>query len=102
MNGQESTIYPQSGNGPITLSGESNAQRVTAGSKAVWKLVLKPRQTGKMRVRVLLNIVYGSEDSPEWDISINDNSNKLWESAKLTPPDVEFNMEGLGGKELRI
>ncbi|MCX6650069.1 MAG: transcription elongation factor Spt5 [Methanomassiliicoccales archaeon] len=102
MNGQESTLIPQSGNGPVTLSGENKAQRVTAGSKAVWKLVLKLRQAGKVKVRIVLGIDYGSEDSPEWDISINANSNTLWESAKLTPPDVEFNMEGLGGKEISL
>jgi len=100
MNGQESTQFPQYGNGPLTLSGENNAQRVTAGSSAVWKLVLKPRQTGKMKVRVLLTISYGTEDSPEWDISISDGSGVLWESAKLTIPDVDFNMEGPGGKEI--
>lgn len=102
MNDQEINQSPQFGNAPLTLSGESGAQRVTAGSSAVWKLVLKPQQANKMKVRVLLTIDYGSEDSPEWEVSISDTSGKLWESAKLTPPDIEFNMEGLGGKELTL
>jgi len=102
MNDQESTQLPQYGNGPLTLSGEANAQRVTAGSSAVWKLVLKPRQTSKMKVRMLLTIDYGTEDSPEWEVSISDASGKLWESAKLTNPDIEFNMEGPGGKEITL
>ncbi len=100
MNAQETNQFPQFGNGPLTLSGDNNAQRVTAGSSAVWKLVLKPRQTNKMKVRVLLTIDYGTEDSPEWDVSISDASGTLWESAKLTNPDVEFFMEGPGGKEI--
>jgi len=102
MNDQETNQIPHYGNGPLTLSGESNAQRVTAGSSAVWKLILKPRQANKMKVRILLTIAYGSEDEPEWDIILSDNSGKLWESAKLTVPDVEFNMEGLGGKEITL
>jgi len=102
MNDQETSQIPQYGNGPLTLSGESNAQRVTAGSSAVWKLILKPRQASKMKVRILLTISYGSEDEPEWDIVLSDNSGKLWESAKLTVPDVDFNMEGLGGKEITL
>jgi len=102
MNDQETALSTPSGNGPITLSGENKAQRVTAGSRAVWKLVLKPRQANKVKVRVLLTITYGTEDSPEWDVSINDTAGKLWESAKLTKPEVEFNMEGMGGKELTL
>jgi len=100
MNTQGTNLFPQSGDGPITLSGGNEAQRVTAGSRAVWKLILKPRQAGKIKVRVLLTIDYGSEDSPEWDVRISDASGTLWESAKLTAPDVEFNMESAGGKEL--
>lgn len=102
MNDQETNQIPQFGNGPLTLSGESNAQRVTAGSSAVWKIILKPRQASKMKVRMLLTIAYGSEDEPEWEIVLSDNSGKLWESAKLTIPDVEFNMEGMGGKEITL
>jgi transcriptional antiterminator NusG len=102
MNDQDTNQISQYGNGPLTLSGESNAQRVTAGSSAVWKLILKPRQASKMKVRILLTISYGSEDEPEWDIVLSDNSGKLWESAKLTVPDVDFNMEGLGGKEITL
>ncbi|MCG7843975.1 MAG: transcription elongation factor Spt5 [Methanomassiliicoccales archaeon] len=102
MNTQETNLFPQNGNGPITLSGQNNSQRVTAGSRAVWKLVLKPRHPGKIKVRVLLTINYGTEDSPEWDIRLSDTSGTLWESAKLTTPDVEFNMESAGGKELTL
>lgn len=102
MNTQETNLSPQNGNGPITLSGHNNSQRVTAGSRAVWKLVLKPRQAGKIKVRVLLTINYGTEDSPEWDVRLSDTSGTLWESAKLTPPDVDFNMENPNGKEITI
>ncbi len=102
MNDQETNQIPQYGNGPLTLSGESNAQRVTAGSSAVWKLILKPRQASKMKARILLTISYGNEDEPEWDIILSDNSGKLWESAKLTKPEAEFNVEGLGGKEITL
>ena len=77
MNDQETNQMTHYGNGPLTLSGESNAQRVTAGSSAVWKLILKPRQANKMKVRILLTITYGSEDEPEWDIILSDNSGKL-------------------------
>lgn len=102
MNDQETNQIPQYGNGPLTLSGQSNAQRVTAGSSAVWKLILKPRQANKMKVRIVLTITYGTEDEPEWDIVLSQNSGKLWESAKLTVPDVEFSMEGMGGKEITL
>lgn len=102
MNDQETNQIPQYGNGPLTLSGESNAQRVTAGSSAVWKLILKPRQANKMKVRILLTITYGSDDEPEWDIILSQNSGKLWESAKLTVPDVDFMLEGMGGKEITL
>ncbi len=102
MNDLQTNQSAQYGNGPLTLSGESNAQRVTAGSSAVWKLILKPRQANKMKVRILLTINYGSEDEPEWDIILSDNSGKLWESAKLTVPDVDFTMEGMGGKEITL
>lgn len=102
MNDQETNQIPQYGNGPLTLSGESNAQRVTAGSSAVWKLILKPRQANKMKARILLTISYGNEDEPEWDIILSQNSGKLWESAKLTVPDVDFNVEGMGGKEITL
>lgn len=102
MNDLQTNQSAQYGSCPLTLTGESHAQRVTAGSSAVWKLVLKPRQANRMKVRVLLTIDYGSEDSPEWDITLSDNSGTLWESAKLTVPDVEFAMEGLGGKELTL
>ncbi len=102
MNGQEATLFPQNGNGPITLSGENTSQRVTAGSRAVWKLILKPRQAGKLKVKVLLTINYGTEDSPEWDVRLADTSGTLWESAKLTAPEVVFNMDGGGGKELTL
>lgn len=102
MNDQETNQIPQYGNGPLTLSGPSNAQRVTAGSSAVWKLILKPRQANKMKVRIVLTITYGTEDEPEWDIVLSQNSGKLWESAKLTVPDVDFTMEGMGGKEITL
>ncbi|HNX47367.1 MAG TPA: transcription elongation factor Spt5 [Methanomassiliicoccales archaeon] len=102
MNDQETNQIPQYGNGPLTLSGPSNAQRVTAGSSAVWKLILKPRQANKMKVRIVLTITYGTEDEPEWDIVLSQSSGKLWESAKLTVPDVEFSMEGMGGKEITL
>jgi len=102
MNDQETNQIPQYGNGPLTLSGQSNAQRVTAGSSAVWKLILKPRQANKMKVRIVLTITYGTEDEPEWDIVLSQSSGKLWESAKLTVPDVEFSMEGMGGKEITL
>lgn len=102
MNDQETNQIPQYGNGPLTLSGESNAQRVTAGSSAVWKLILKPRQANKIKARILLTISYGNEDEPEWDIILSQNSGKLWESAKLTVPDVDFNVEGMGGKEITL
>lgn len=102
MNDQETNQIPQYGNGPLTLSGESNAQRVTAGSSAVWKLILKPRQASKMKVRIVLTITYGSEDEPEWEIILSQNSGKLWESAKLTVPDVDFTLEGMGGKEITL
>lgn len=102
MNDQETNQIPQYGNGPLTLSGPSNAQRVTAGSSAVWKLILKPRQANKMKVRIVLTITYGTEDEPEWDIVLSQSSGKLWESAKLTVPDVDFTMEGMGGKEITL
>ncbi|MDD1771324.1 MAG: transcription elongation factor Spt5 [Methanomassiliicoccales archaeon] len=102
MNDQETALFTPSGNGPITLTGENKAQRVTAGSRAVWKLVLKPRQANKVKVRIVLTITLGTEDSPEWDVSISDTAGKLWESAKLTKPDIEFNMEGTGGKEITL
>ncbi|MBN1109596.1 MAG: transcription elongation factor Spt5 [Methanomassiliicoccales archaeon] len=101
MNAQESETSIQGG-GPLALSGENQSQRVTAGSWAVWKLVLKPLQAAKMKVKIVLTIDYGSEDSPEWDVRIVDATGTLWESAKLTPPEVEFHMEGTGGKEITL
>lgn len=65
-------------------------------------MVLKPLQAAKMKVKIVLTIDYGSEDSPEWDVRIVDATGTLWESAKLTPPEVEFHMEGTGGKEITL